>query len=136
MDSIHGTEARSDQILNVGGDMFQSIPPADAVLMNWVLHDWSDDECIKILKKCREAISSKGEGGGKVIIIDVVINEDKEDHELTETKLYYDINTMAVCNGQETNEKQWERLFLDAGFRHYMITPSLFGFRSLIEVFS
>ncbi|KAK9131977.1 hypothetical protein Scep_011505 [Stephania cephalantha] len=32
------------------------------VLIKGVLHDWSDEECVKILKRCREAISSKERG--------------------------------------------------------------------------
>ncbi|KAJ8626108.1 hypothetical protein MRB53_019415 [Persea americana] len=49
----------------VGGDMFQSIPIADAVFIKWILHDWSDENCVKILAKCKESIPSKEEGGGK-----------------------------------------------------------------------
>ncbi|TKY59216.1 Flavonoid 4'-O-methyltransferase [Spatholobus suberectus] len=58
----------------VGGNTFKSIPQADAILLKWALHNWSDDDCIKILKNCKDAISGKGKGG-KVIIIDIVINE-------------------------------------------------------------
>ncbi|KAJ7947037.1 O-methyltransferase [Quillaja saponaria] len=124
----------SEKLTYVGGDMFQSIPPADAVILKWILHDWGDEDCIKILQKCREAILSKCVGG-KVIIIDIVINENEDGHELTELKLFYDIQMMAQVNGKERNEKEWEKLFLEAGFRHYKITPNIFGFRSLIEVY-
>ncbi|KAI9072078.1 hypothetical protein K1719_031253 [Acacia pycnantha] len=34
--------------------MFHSIPNADAVLMKWILHDWSDEDCMKILKNCKK----------------------------------------------------------------------------------
>ncbi|KAF7840299.1 trans-resveratrol di-O-methyltransferase-like [Senna tora] len=117
----------------VGGDMFQSIPSAHAVLLKWVLHDWSDEECIKILSNCREAISSKGEGR-KVIIIDTVIDEKNDSQELTEFKLYHDILMMALVNGRERNEKEWKKLLLEAGFRHYKISHN-FGSKSLIEVY-
>ncbi|KAF5943833.1 hypothetical protein HYC85_017910 [Camellia sinensis] len=50
-----------------------------------VLHNWSDEDCVKILKRCREAIPSKE--GGKVIIIDIVVDGDKDEHDITETKL-------------------------------------------------
>lgn len=98
-----------------------------------ILHGWSDEECLKILKKCKEAISRKGEGG-KVIIIDLVINEKKDEHELTETKLLFDMLMMYVSRGKERTEKEWEDLFLKAGFGRYKITPVL-GLRSLIEVY-
>ena len=41
---------------------------------------------------------------------------------------------MTVVTGRERNEKEWEKLFLEAGFSHYKINP-IFGLRSLIEVF-
>ncbi|RVW95915.1 Trans-resveratrol di-O-methyltransferase [Vitis vinifera] len=91
----------------VGGDMFQSVPSADAILLKCVLHDWSDEDCLKILKKCREAIRSEEEGG-KVIIIDVVINEKKDEDDITETKLLMDMMMMTLVNGRERNEKEWE----------------------------
>ncbi|KAI3711126.1 hypothetical protein L2E82_40985 [Cichorium intybus] len=71
----------------LGGDMFETIPKADAVLLKWILHDWSDEECIKILTRCKEAISSK-ENGGKLIIIDMVLKNGEGDKELLETQLF------------------------------------------------
>ncbi|KAI4306429.1 hypothetical protein L6164_029706 [Bauhinia variegata] len=105
----------------------------DAILLKLVLHAYNDEDCIKVLKKCREAISSKGKEG-KVIIIDIVINEKQDKHELTDAKLFYDVLMMSVVTGKEREEKEWESLFLEAGFSHYKITP-IFGLRSLIEVY-
>ncbi|KAK4271637.1 hypothetical protein QN277_020300 [Acacia crassicarpa] len=116
----------------VGGDMFQSIPTADAILLKLVLHAYSDEDCVKVLKKCREAIASKGKEG-KVIIIDIVIDEKKDEHDLKDAKLFFDVLMMSVVTGREREEKEWQKLFLDAGFSHYKITP-IFGLRSLIEV--
>ena len=98
-----------------------------------VLHAYSDEDCVKVLKKCREAISCKGKEG-KVIIIDVVIDEKRDEHDLKDAKLFYDVLMMAVVTGREREEKEWEKLFLEAGFSHYKIRP-IFGCRSLVEVF-
>ncbi|KAL2321125.1 hypothetical protein Fmac_030094 [Flemingia macrophylla] len=117
----------------VGGNMFKSIPQADAILLKWVLHNWDDDDCIKILKNCKDAISDRGKGG-KVIIIDIVINEKQDEHEMTEVKLLSDVIMMTSLNGKERDEKDWRRLFMDAGFKYYKIFPT-FGFRSLIELY-
>ncbi|XP_041028002.1 trans-resveratrol di-O-methyltransferase-like [Juglans microcarpa x Juglans regia] len=117
----------------VGGDMFQSIPAADAILMKWILHDWSDEECIDILKRCKEAIRSKGKDG-KIIIIDVVINEEEEQHDITKAKLFSDALMMILVTGKERTKKEWEKLFLDAGFSHYKIVAP-YGLKSLIEVY-
>ncbi|MED6188246.1 hypothetical protein PIB30_084186 [Stylosanthes scabra] len=117
----------------VGGDMFKSIPEADAVLLKWVLHDWNDDYCIKILKNCKECILRKGKGG-KIIIIDVVINEEQDKYETTQVKLLLDMTMAASHNAKERTEKEWKKLFIESGFNHYKISP-IFGFRSLIELY-
>ena len=101
--------------------------------MQLVLHGFGDEDCIKILKRCREAIPTQG-GKGKVIIIDIVINEEKDEHELTEAKLFFDMLMMVVVTGRERTEEDWEKLFKAAGFSDYKISP-LFGLRSLIEVY-
>nr|AFK42082.1 unknown [Lotus japonicus] len=122
----------SNNVSYVGGDMFQSIPKADAVLLKLILHDWIDKDCIKILQKCKEAISDNGEKG-KVIVIDIVINEKQEEHEITGTKLLMDVN-MASLNGKERDEQEWKKLFLESGFKDYKISP-LTGLLSLIEIY-
>ncbi|XP_007025514.2 PREDICTED: trans-resveratrol di-O-methyltransferase [Theobroma cacao] len=117
----------------IGGDLLQYIPPADAILLKLVLHAFGDEDCIKILKRCREAIPTQG-AKGKVIIIDIVINVKKDEHELTEAKLFFDMLMMVVVTGRERTEQDWQKLFMAAGFTDYKISP-LFGLRSLIEVY-
>lgn len=117
----------------VGGDMFKSIPSADAVLLKWVLHDWNDELSVQILKNSKEAISGKGKNG-KVIIIDISIDETSDNRELTELQLDYDLVMLTMFNGKEREKKEWEKLIYDAGFSSYKITP-ISGFKSLIEVF-
>ncbi|GLJ07297.1 hypothetical protein SUGI_0063830 [Cryptomeria japonica] len=51
---------RREGVKYVGGDMFKEVPSADAVFMKWVLHDWGDEDCVKILKQCRKAIPETG----------------------------------------------------------------------------
>ncbi|XP_057442179.1 probable O-methyltransferase 3 [Lotus japonicus] len=117
----------------VGGDMFKEIPPADVILMKWIMHDWSDEECVKILKKCKEAIKSKGKEG-KVIIIDMVIEEENGNDETVETELFLDMVVMALYNAKERNKKEWVKLISSAGFSDYKISPVL-GLRSVIEIY-
>ncbi|KAK3431289.1 hypothetical protein EUGRSUZ_E02638 [Eucalyptus grandis] len=100
-----------------------------------MLHAWSDEDCVKVLRKCRESIVGKNNEQGKVIIIDIVIGETQDDDaEATSTKLFFDMLMMTVVTGRERTEKEWEHLFSKAGFSQHKITP-MFGLRSLIEVF-
>ncbi|GMI80548.1 N-acetylserotonin O-methyltransferase [Hibiscus trionum] len=115
----------------VGGNMFEGVPAADAVLLKWIMHDWSDEECVKILKHSKQAISS----GGKVIIIDMVMmTNGKGKEELMETQLFIDMVMMVLMTGKERNEEEWAKLFSEAGFSGYKIIPIL-GLRSVIEVY-
>ncbi|ONI16744.1 hypothetical protein PRUPE_3G118900 [Prunus persica] len=118
----------------VGGDMFEKIPPANAIFLKWIMHDWSDEERVKILKKSREAILSKNEVG-KVIILDINVSADntKMDKKSIETQLI-NIMMMVDLSGKKRSEAEWEKLFLTAGFSHYKITHTL-SLRSLIEVY-
>ncbi|KAK2376602.1 putative O-methyltransferase [Trifolium repens] len=127
----------SENLKYVGGDMFKEIPPADAILLKWILHDWNDEKCVKILKKCKESLKQKGKEG-KVIIIDMVVDIDmKGDNDITkstETQLFFDMLMMVVLTGKERNEKEWSILVYSAGFSGYKIT-SILGLRSMIELY-
>ncbi|KAJ8761534.1 hypothetical protein K2173_001669 [Erythroxylum novogranatense] len=116
----------------VGGDMFKFIPSTDAIVIKSVLHNWNDECCIKILKQCKRAIQSKD--GGKVILIEILISDKKDEQELNKTRLFVDLEMMLATTGRERNKNEWEKIFLEAGFREHKIreTPGLF---SIIEVY-
>ncbi|KAL0306834.1 UNVERIFIED_CONTAM: 8-hydroxyquercetin 8-O-methyltransferase [Sesamum radiatum] len=122
----------NENLTFVAGNMFEYIPPADAVFMKSILHDWPDEKCLEILEKCKQAISNKDKEG-KVIIVDMVVDFQKE-HEAIETQLCSDMLMMNLASGRERTEKDWAELFSAAGFTSYKITPVL-GLRSLIELF-
>ncbi|KAI3465690.1 hypothetical protein Pfo_022353 [Paulownia fortunei] len=100
----------------------------------WIFHIWTDEESVKLLKKCKEAIIPSKNNGGKVIIVEMVVDDHKEDHEATETKLFFDMLMMIEVTGKERTEEEWAKLFFAAGFTSYKITP-LLGLRSVIEIF-
>ncbi|XP_052177173.1 trans-resveratrol di-O-methyltransferase-like [Diospyros lotus] len=130
---VVGDLQESQNLKFVGGNMFEAIPPADAILLKWILHSLSDEDSIKLLKKCKEAIPSKDKGG-KVIIIDMVLGIENGDHESIETQLFLDMQMMINVGGKERNKKDWEELLCKAGFSDYNIFPVL-GLRSLIEAY-
>ncbi|KAM3381537.1 hypothetical protein P3S68_007110 [Capsicum galapagoense] len=99
---VEGLEG-SNNLSYVGGDMFKSVPSAYAILLKAILHNWSNEKCVKILKKCKEAIPSK-ENGGKVIIIDIVVDNQKGDDKSYETQLFMDMLMMVVASGKERSE--------------------------------
>ncbi|TVU39856.1 hypothetical protein EJB05_13299, partial [Eragrostis curvula] len=116
----------------IAGDMFESIPPANAIFLKWIMHDWGDTDCIKILKNCKKAIPPR-DAGGKVIILDMVVGVGSANEKLKETQVLFDLFIMTV-NGTERDEQEWKKLIFKAGFSDYKIIPVL-GIRSIIEVY-
>lgn len=97
------------------------------------MHDWNDEKCVEILKKCKESLLKKGKEG-KVIIIDMVLENEGDINESIETQLFFDMLMMVVATGKERNKKEWIKLISYAGFNDYKITPIL-GLRSVIEIY-
>uniref|UniRef100_J3L8N2 O-methyltransferase C-terminal domain-containing protein n=1 Tax=Oryza brachyantha TaxID=4533 RepID=J3L8N2_ORYBR len=120
-----------DAVQFVAGDMMEFIPRADALLLKFVLHDWNDEDCIKILKRCKEAIPSR-DAGGKIIVIDVVVGSSSQAVCQGPTTIRLIVSLLTP--GKERGEDEWCKIFTEAGFTEYKISPVL-GIRSIIEVF-
>nr|QWK65127.1 flavonoid O-methyltransferase 4 [Scutellaria baicalensis] len=107
-----------DGVEHVEGDMFKYVPKGDATFLMWTLHDWSDDECIKILKNCREAIPRET---GKVIIAEAVITEGDEDRY---SSARFDLDMVMLAHtekGKERTVEEWEYVVKQAGFTTYTV---------------
>lgn len=97
-----------------------------------MLHNWSDQDCVRILKQSKEAVSTQ-EPKGKLIIIDAVLGSSPSKQTL-EAQISMDLCMMVIFPGKQRGEENWKRIFLEAGFTRYKISPVL-GSRSLIEVY-
>ncbi|KMZ67648.1 hypothetical protein ZOSMA_25G00350 [Zostera marina] len=94
---IHGVN-------NVIGNMFENIPSGDAILMKCILHDWSDEQCILLLKKCWETLGEKG----KVIVIEGIVPISPN---VSNPIFEDDINMLMVCKGgKERTEMEFRSL--------------------------
>nr|AIY62319.1 caffeic acid O-methyl transferase [Pinus radiata] len=101
------------------GNMFEHIPSADAVMMKWIIHDWGDEECVKLLRRSYEATPAKG----KVLIVEAIVGGDKEGESMSRRLgLSYDMLLMVyTTGGKERTEEEFKRLFQLAGFKSYTI---------------
>ncbi|XP_030932887.1 (R,S)-reticuline 7-O-methyltransferase-like [Quercus lobata] len=107
-----------DGVTHVGGDMFQAIPNADAIFMKWIMHDWDDESCVKILKNCQKAIPKET---GKVIIVDVVL-QPEGNAIFDDTGIAFDLLMIAhVSGGKERTEFEWKKVLEEGGFPRYNI---------------
>ncbi|XP_009392797.2 flavone O-methyltransferase 1 [Musa acuminata AAA Group] len=104
---------------HVGGDMFASVPSGDAILMKWILHDWSDEHCTKILKSCWEALPEKG----KVIVVECVLPVVPEPTPRAQGVFHVDLIMLAHNpGGKERTEEEFHGLAKQAGFSGFKAT--------------
>ncbi|EEF47074.1 o-methyltransferase, putative [Ricinus communis] len=100
---------------HVGGDMFESVPKGEAIFMKWILHDWSDEHCLRLLKNCYEALPDDG----KVIAVDFVLPVVPETSKAAnKAKFQADLFLMTGFEGgRERTEHEFLALATAAGFR-------------------
>ena len=94
----------------VSGDMFASVPAgADAYMMKYIIHDWPDDVCVKILQHCRRGVNP----GGKLLVVDHVIQPGNS----FDFAKFMDLEMLLFPGGWERTERQFGDLLAAAGWR-------------------
>jgi O-methyltransferase domain len=108
------------------GDFFESVPAGDLYLVKNVLHDWNDEQCVRILSNCRAAMNP----GARVVAVDAVVPPGNEAH----FGKAIDIMMLLLASGQERTRPEFERLFERAGLRITRVIPFEGAFaQSVIE---
>lgn len=107
------------------GDMFEAVPSADAYLLKMILHDWTDDECVRILSNLREAASPDG----RVFVCERVVPGPEMPH----FSKIYDINMMISTGGRERTDEEYRELLERAGWEYVEKRVPEDGTMSVIE---
>ncbi len=100
-----------------GGDMFASVPPADAYILKHIIHDWDDAHCLQLLRNCHKSM----EGNGRLICVDSVLPP-MGDIGATPAK-FLDVLMMMGIRGKERTRKQWEELYAATEFQVTRVIP-------------
>jgi hypothetical protein len=100
----------TDRCNYVGGDMFNRVPRSDAYFMKMILHDWDDNECLKILSNIGRASASET----KLFVIEHIVPGPETPHF---SKLF-DIHMLCALTGKERTEEEYLMLLKQSGFRH------------------
>jgi len=117
-----GVAARTEK---VSGDFFESVPAgADAYLMKHIIHDWNDEQSVKILQNIRRAMNDDG----KVLLAEMVVPEGNE----PSPAKGLDLVMLFFVNDKETTEKEYQELLEAAGLRLTRVIPTRSPF-SIIE---
>jgi O-methyltransferase domain/Dimerisation domain len=98
------------------GNFFEAVPKGgDAYIMKYILHDWNDEECVRILANCRAAMNEKG----RVLVADAVIppGNDPGWGKLLDIQ-------MLVIGGRERTKAEFAEMFAAAGLKLTRVVPT------------
>lgn len=99
----------------MAGNFFESVTSGgDAYILRHIIHDWSDEDAVRILTNCRKAMNP----GGKILVVEAVIPRGNEPHPFKWLDL-----TMLMIGGKERTEEQFDYVFMKAGLKLMRIIP-------------
>jgi hypothetical protein len=109
----------ADRVQVVQGSFFKTAPPgADLYLLKNIIHNWSFDECVIILKNIRDVMSP----GSKIFIIEVIVDETNQ----PSLGKLIDLQMMVFMDqGKERTRKEFESLLDQAGLKIRKITNTV-----------
>lgn len=108
---------RADELSFVAGNFFEKVEPkADCLIIKYVLHNWNDEACLKILQNCRKSINENG----KLLIMTMIIEDGEE--QVFEKSL--DIVMQLLLGAKERTQKEYEELLAKSSFKLNRIISS------------
>jgi hypothetical protein len=95
-------------------DLSEKIPPgADVYMLKHVLHGYTDDKAVAILRNCRAVVPQTG----SLLVIEFVLPDIvREPAPELVTRFLSDLNMLAVTSGRERSEHEWRQLLEAADF--------------------
>jgi hypothetical protein len=101
------------------GDMFDAVPEADLYLLKLILHDWSDEQCVALLQKVRQAAVDSDRPAARLLILEFVIAP----HDVPHFSKLYDIHMMCWGQGRERSGEHYRELLSRAGWTMGRLRP-------------
>ena len=108
---IVGQSAVSARIDVVAGDFFvDALPPADLYAVGRILHDWSLEKVLRLLRRIYDALPS----GGALLVVEKLLADDKTGPVWAQMQ---NLNMLTCTEGQERTLAEYEELLRGVGFR-------------------
>ena len=117
----------SERSAAVAGDFFEAVPAGDLYLLRFILHDWSDEACVQILRNCRRAMLP----GGRLIVVEAFLGRvgQKAGHGIADIQgEIIDLHLFMLVGGRERSVSQYEHLLQQAELSVTAITPLPSGY--------
>ena len=106
-----------DRITSAGGDFFEAVPAgADVYLLSMVLHDWNDQDAIRLLANIRDAAPP----GAQVLAFELVMPTGDDPH----LSKMIDLTMLGMLNGRERTSSEITTLFERAGLIYKGVVPT------------
>jgi hypothetical protein len=107
----------ADRVTFSAGSFFESIPSGcDLYMLSHVIHDWSEEQCLTILRHCHRAMSARS----RLLIIEMVLPEGNAFH----PGKALDITMLTLAGGQERSEPEYRALLEKANFQLTRVIPT------------
>ena len=85
-------------------------------MLSHVIHDWSEEQCLQILKNCRRAMNPEG----RVLLIEMVLPEGNTPH----PGKILDMMMLVGPGGRERTSEEYGTLLSKAGLRLTRVVPT------------
>ena len=115
---------QGERVTIMSGSFFDAVPAADLYLLKMILHDWSDAECVALLKNIRRAMNA----GARIAVIDCVLPETPRADFAND----FDIAMLVWTSGRERKLSEFVALFNAAGLTLERVTENPAGL-SVVE---
>lgn len=100
----------------VGGDFFASIPKGDCIILSGVISDWDDEQSVRILNNCRQAIPPEG----RLLLLERLLIPE----EPAPPTAFLDLTMLIAAGGTGRTLREYRKLFVDAGFEFIRVVPT------------
>src|SRR4051812_23534222 len=103
----------ADRARGVAADFFVSVPSGgDAYVISNVLHDWSDDDCIRILRTVRAAMDR----GARLWVVEMVVGSPGRTPAQSRDLHLVDLHMLVLFGARERTSAEYGDLLAAAGF--------------------
>ncbi|URD86254.1 caffeic acid [Musa troglodytarum] len=112
---------------HVSGDMFESISSGGDAIFKCILHNWTNEQCARILKNCWKALPEEG----KVIVVEYLLPVILKPDSRSQGIFPLDIGMMIHTGGRERTQEEFEAMAKEAGstgFKATYISLAILGF--------